>query len=402
MNTSPDIQIIPREQPVATASSRRAMSIGLPRCCSEAEHRFPITPECAGILADNGYRLKMESGAPASIHYTDGRYTRQGVEIASRTATLECDIVIHLAALQLSDARVIRRGALLLTFLRSMKMADNAVVKELLKRGVTVVAIDLIEDEMGNTPFADTLAEIDGRASVAIASSLLADAVHGKGILIGGVAGVVPCEALIIGSGDTACAAARSAVGLGAIVRMMDNDIYRLRRAAAALPGGVITSSLHPRSLASALRTADIVVYTDIAPHHRFDREEVDTMKEGVVTFDLSNLSGEAFPSMTAIDLAAASTHVAPSAGASSSSVRRLCYINAGSAVPRTAAMAMSNIFISLMGEIVESGSALSAIKLSPGLQCAALTYLGHAVNRDVARIAGVRHTPISLYINLT
>ncbi len=115
-----------------------------------------------------------------------------------------------------------------------------------MKRNIVALAIDLIGDPEGHTPFADILNEIDGRAAIAIASSMLASPAHGKGILLGGVAGIIPCEVLILGAGIAGRAAAASALGLGASVRMLDNDVYRLRRAA-ELPGCcVATSVMHP------------------------------------------------------------------------------------------------------------------------------------------------------------
>lgn len=167
----------------------------------------------------------MQENAAACINYNDNQYMRVGVSIATREETLGCDIVIHLAPPDVADIRRMRRGAMLLTLLKPASQTREAV-KELLRRHIVAIAIDLIEDSRGCTPFADILAEIDGRASVAMASSLLADASRGKGILLGGVAGIIPCETLIIGSGIAACAAAKSAMGLGATVRMYDNDVY--------------------------------------------------------------------------------------------------------------------------------------------------------------------------------
>ncbi|MDE5929885.1 MAG: alanine dehydrogenase, partial [Muribaculaceae bacterium] len=125
---------------------------------------------------------------------------------------------------------------------------------------INCIALDLIENSDSRKPFADILNEIDGRAALAIASSLLADSVHGKGILMGGVAGIVPCEVTVLGSGFDALAAARTAIGLGATVRMFDNDSYSLREADRMLGPAVITSAMHPRVLVSALRSADVVV----------------------------------------------------------------------------------------------------------------------------------------------
>lgn len=386
----------PQEQPLDTATCRKGFSIGLPKCDNPSERRFPLTPEAAGQLIERGFRVKMQEGAADCIHYTDNQYMRAGVTVATREEALGCDIVIHLAPLELHDVRKMRRGAMLLTLLKPHDQ-ELSSVRELLRRHIIAIAVDLIEDERGCTPFADILAEIDGRASIAVASSLLADSQRGKGILLGGVSGIVPCETLIIGSGIAACAAARSAVGLGSIVRMYDNDVYSLRRASQELGAWVITSSLHPRTLGNALRSADVVVVCDTREPFSVSRDEVCAMKRGVVTFDLVSDDGSAFPSMTAVDLAQAS--------AVESSARidnRICFIHAGCAVARTAAMALSNTFITLMQGIVTCEGVGNALKLLPGMQRATFTFFGKIVNPSIAAELGMRNVDISIYLTLS
>ena len=168
-----------------TAAPRKLFSIGLPRCTDPGERRFPLTPEGAGMLVEQGFQIWMQEGAAETIHYTDNQYASKGVRICGRDEALRADIVMHLAPLQPADIRKMRRGALLLT-LSSMCRLTAATVRTLLERAIITVAIDLIHDSHGNSPFADILAEIDGRAAMARASSLLADSVHGKGILLGG------------------------------------------------------------------------------------------------------------------------------------------------------------------------------------------------------------------------
>ncbi|MDE5805751.1 MAG: hypothetical protein K2H58_05760, partial [Paramuribaculum sp.] len=371
-------------------------SIGLPRCTDPGERRFPLTPEGAGMLVEQGFQIWMQEGAAETIHYTDNQYASKGVRICGRDEALRADIVMHLAPLQPADIRKMRRGALLLT-LSSMCRLTAATVRTLLERAIITVAIDLIHDSHGNSPFADILAEIDGRAAMARASSLLADSVHGKGILLGGVAGIVPCEVTVIGSGISACAAARSADGAGALVRMFDHDVYRLRRAERQLGGRVVTSALHPRVLSNALRTADVVIYTGVNPLPVFDRETVDLMKRGVIIFDLTSDCGRAFPSVPTIDLALASP-----LDISLTEPSRACYINAGSAVARTAAMALSNTFITMLRDLVDCEGVTNALKLLPGLQCAALTFLGKPVSAEVARKVGMRHVDVNIYLTLS
>lgn len=384
----------PQEQPQETCTARRGFTIGLPACDSPFERRFPLTPEGAAQLVERGFRVKLQVGAAACINYGDNSYMRAGVEVVTRDEALGCDIVIHLAPLSASDVRKMRRGAMLLTLLKPDNQ-DVLAIKELLRRHVISIAVDLIEDSRGCTPFADILAEIDGRASVAMASSLLADASRGKGILLGGVAGIIPCETLIIGSGIAACAAARSAAGLGSTVRMYDNDVYSLRRAQQELGQSVITSALHPHTLENALRSADVVIVTATSEPFAIDSGLVTVMKRGVLAFDLASDTGAAFPSMTAVDLTGALSTAGPAGG-------RVCYTHAGCAVARTAAMALSNTFLTLMSSIVSCEGVSNALKLLPGMQKATMTFFGKIVSPRIAAAVGMRSVDISIYLTLS
>lgn len=386
----------PQEQAQETCTAHRGFTIGLPACEYPYERRFPITPEAAGQLIERGFRVKMQENAAQCINYGDNSYMRVGVEISTREEALRSDIVIHLAPMTATDVRKMRRGAMLLTLLKPSNQ-DCEAVKELLRRHVISIAVDLIEDSRGFTPFADILAEIDGRASIAMASSLLADSTRGKGILLGGVAGIIPCETLIIGSGIAACAAARSAVGLGSTVRMYDNDVYSLRRAQQELGPWVITSTLHPHTLENALRSADVVVVTQTNEPFVVSREQTEMMKRGVLTFDLASDTGVAFPSMLAVDLAGAF------AIRNSASIRdRVCFTHTGCAVARTAAMALSNTFLTLMSSIVSCEGVSNALKLLPGMQKATFTFFGRIVNPLIARATGMRSVDISIYLTLS
>ena len=382
----------PLEAPAAVEQRRRSITIGLPACNSAAERRFPLTPEGAGMLIERGLKIKMEQGAAATIHYADTAYSRVGVEITQRSEALGCDVVIHLAPVTATDAAAMRRGAMLLTLFHPCHHR-KADIKALLDRHITAIALDLIKDPEGHTPLADILSEIDGRAAMAIGGSMLADALHGKGILLGGVAGVVPCETMIVGSGIAACAAAQSAAGAGSVVRMFDNDTYSLRCATRRLGEWAVGSVLHPRTMRAALRSADIIVWTDTPHAPVVDADMVSEMKKGVIIFCLASDPCAIFPSLPCVDLAEASPAMQQG---------RCCYVNAGSAVPRTAAMALSNTLLTLFTDILDCDGVTNTLRLLPGMQAAACTFMGKPVNPQIAAAAGMRCTDINLFLTLS
>ena len=394
MNGSPT----PQEQPVEVITAKRRVTIGLPAAASSTERRFPITPEGAAMLCERGFEIKMEQGASASIHFSDDAYRRGGAKIVDRREALGCDIVIHLPAISTADANNLKPGAVLLSLLHA-EHQSAAALRILLQRHIIAIALDLVEDARHNRPFADILSEVDGRAAMAIASSLLADPVYGKGILLGGVAGIVPCEVTIVGSGIAARAAARSALGLGATVRMFDNDVYRLREALHEIgEQSVIGSALHPRVFANALRSADIVIATETRYPLEINVAAVDEMKRGVVAFDLAHSGRQSvFPSLRCVVLALASPD-----DCSPARQVRTCYVHAGSAVPRTAAMALSTTLLTFFDDITVCDGLPNALKFNKGLSRAAYTFMGKVVNPDIAAVMGQRSIDITLFLHFS
>lgn len=378
-----------------TSTLHRRLTIGLPASCCCEERRFPLTPEGVTRLVERGFVVRIEQGAADVLNYPETRYTRQGAFIVSRDEALGCDIVVSMAPLRQRDVRNMRRGGLLLTLLHpEMQTADT--IAPLLQRHITTLALDLIEDSEGNLPFGDILAEIDGRAAMTVAAMQLADPA-GKGILLGGVAGIVACEVVVIGSGIAACSAARAAQGMGATVRMFDNDVYRLRRSVSDLGQWVVASSLHPHVVSNALRSADVIVAAAPSQDVILGTDAVSLMKTGVVIIDLSSMPGASFPSLPAIDV----NNRAAIAEARRCS-QRVALTNPGSLVPRTAAMAMSDTLLTTLERMFAFRSLSDALNGHRGLRTAVVTYLGRVVNQQIAKAAGMRPVDISIYLSLS
>lgn len=388
----------PLEQPCEVLTDKRRVSIGLPAAASAGEHRFPLTPEGAGMLCERGFEVRMETGASADIHFDDEDYRVHGVLICNRHEAFNADIVLHLPPIAPRDADMLKTGAVLLGLLHA-PIQNPTAIRTLLRRHVIAIALDLVADDSGHHPFADILSEVDGRAAIAIASALLADPVAGKGILLGGVAGIVPCEVTVIGSGIAARAAALSALGLGAIVKMFDNDVYSLREALRELgEQRVIGSSLHPRVFASALRSADVVVATPSRHPVELGVDIVAEMKRGVIAFDLSTDSqSRLLADLDCVDLARADL----SKRQAHARVRS-CYVNAGSAVPRTAAMALSTTLLTFFEEVMVCDGLSNALKFNRGISGAAYTFLGKVVNAEIAKAIGQRPLDINLFLHFT
>jgi len=395
MSTTPTTQ----EQPVMTKTPQRVISLGLPANADHGQRRFALTPEAVRILTLRGIEVRLESGAGNAIHYDDERYASSGARIVTRPEALNCDMVMHLSPMNAADVRLMRRGALLLTLLHAYALSPHTV-EALLERRIVSLALDLIADDNNHRPFADIISDIDGRAAVTLAAAALADAVNGKGILLGGIPGIVPCEVTVIGAGLAGRAATSTAIGMGATVRLFDDDSYRLRRAMTDFGPGIIVSALHTSVLEKALRTADVVVVTDQGSSFYISPDMARGMKDGVLCYDVTTSPYSPFPNMQCIDLA-----MTPSTLFNMDTARqhtRRFFTNPGAAVPRTTAMAVSNTFVMMLSQILTCDGVSNAIKLNTGIQRAVFTFSGHLTNAAIARRCSIKHIDISLLIQFS
>lgn len=388
----------PLEQLLDIATPRRYISLGIPAPRGASHRRFTLTPEAVAILADSGIEVRLESGAGQAIHYTDDRYAAAGARITDRATAFGSDIVLHLSPLPTSDVALLRRGALLLTLLNANTVHPQTI-EALVRRSVISLALDLVSDKAGNRPFADILDEIDGSAAMTLAAAALADPSSGKGILLGSVPGIVPCEVTVIGASIAGRAAARAALATGATVRIFDDNTYTLRDTLASLPSPVIASVRNPKVLSSALRTADIII---VAESIDTTSQMAEATKAGALIYDLNDGARRAFPTIPVVDISKASEGLPRALSDKNGNTTRTCFINPGAAVPRTCAMAVSNAFVSMVREILTCDGVNNAIKLNPGMQRAVFTFLGRLTNHTLASRCTLKFVDIHILVQLS
>lgn len=398
---SPDYIIDVLEQAARVEVKQRGISVGLPRNPAHGDRRFPLTPEAVRTLKhDYRFKIFLEAGAGHEIHYSDNAYAEKGAYICDRSEALQCDIVISAAPLSTADIKKMRRNATLWTVIEPA-MLGREMVEALMDRSITTLSLTALQRSNGHRPVADILDEVDGRAAISVAAGFLADGVHGKGILLGGVTGIVPCEVLIIGAGTAAGAAASSALGLGATVRIFDNDVCRLRQAESALNHAVIGSSLHREVYFGALHSADVIintVKTDPVPAAIVDSNDMYQLKKGAILFDFNNTSTvQVFPALKRIDLS-------PAVETLPSLTERRCFINPGSAVPRTSAMALSNAIVPLLADLAlaDDRTFMDAVRMNSLLGTGLITFGGKLINRDTALATGIKWVDPSLFLHLS
>lgn len=390
-------QPIQLEKLFRVMEGRRRFTLGIPAPSTTHFSLAVLTPEGASMLVSQGIEVVIERGMGRSIHYADNRYSKAGASIGSRAETLACDVVLYWGWLEPQEISAMKPHSVLLT-MDTRQRLPQASAMLFMERRINVIALDNVRDRRGLFPLADILDEVSGRACVATATSFLADPNLGKGILLGGIAGVNPCEVVILGTGMAALAAARSVIGLGGMVRLFDNDPYCLRTAISELGPAVIGSSLHPSVLGHALGAADVIIATRLDRHFAIDDTVLDSLKKGAILFDLADRQGisATFPTLKCVNVATAlEDGVLPGSN--------VCFINPVSAVPRSAAMAMTNDIIPIVDRLFGSGHGLiNVLKTDAGLRGAVLFFRGRAVSRDLAEALRLRWVDINLLLTFS
>ncbi|HIY48522.1 MAG TPA: alanine dehydrogenase [Candidatus Barnesiella excrementavium] len=388
-----NVGVAPQEQLLGVKPGNRHLSIGLPAEHNGGEKRFPLTPEGVALLTREGFAVLIERGAGEGIKYSDLHYTEAGAQAVEPAEVFRCDVVLKITPLNEEEASLIRPGGLLLTLLQP-QYQSAAVLKVLMQKRVTAVAIDRVADDRGRYLFADILDEIDGRAAIVLASELLSNRSGGKGVLLGGVPGVAAAEVLIVGGGLAGRAAARAASGLGALVRVFDNDFYRLRATQLEVGPSVFTSNMHPHVLENAMRSADVVIGTEVPDRGRLGMNYVEMMKRGTLLFDLCMDQGGCFETSSCSE--APCNKVYEQCG-----VLHYCLSSVGSAVARTASMALSNLLVPLLMELNDPAMLYGHIKTDDRLRNAVYLFGGKLTHKELSLRLGLPYYDMALFMSM-
>lgn len=311
------------------------------------ETRFLLTPEGCGLLTSAGMRVIMESGAATDISFPDTSYAEFGAQIVTRDEALQADIVLSYSPLRHEDVMKMRDGATLFCMM-SHGILEGNVVDALLDKGITAGALDNMYSFNEEPVFANIIDEIDGRGAVIYAQEFLSYVGGGKGVLLAGVAGLNPCEVLVIGDGLVAWSAARAAMAAGAYVTLMNNDISALQLAGNYCDGKLNTVAIHPRVLFNKVKTADVILIGNCTRPFEFPKNLSVAVKDSVYVLNFN----ETKPSLS---------------------------------VPRTVAMALSNVMVNFFDEMAIKGGVEGMVATTPGVQNGIVSYHGKLTDKLVA-----------------
>ena len=222
--------LMPQPEVLELSTKNQSLFIGIPNERAFQENRVPLVPEAVSLLVSNGHKVYVETNAGMSSSFTDKEYADAGARICYDVKEVyEADIILKVEPPTIDELDYFKHNQCLISALQ-LKIQTATYFKKLMEKKVTAVAFDYIQDEIKSFPIVRSMSEIAGTSSILIAAELLSTSAGGRGVLMGGIAGVSPTQVVIIGAGTVAEYAARSAMALGASVKVFDNSIARLRR----------------------------------------------------------------------------------------------------------------------------------------------------------------------------
>ena len=384
---------MPQEELLEKATAKKSMTIGILRENKEDETRICLTPEAAKILVDNGHEVLLERGAGNGSKYSDKDYSDNGVIVCDTPSkVLECDIILKITPFTLQEIDMMRGNQLVISFLNVLMLNDE-ILNALMRKRVTALASERIKDQDGNASVMDAMSEISGIYSILIASKYLSSTDGGKGTLLGGITGITPSEVVILGANTAGEYAARAALGLGASVRVFDASLQRLRQFQSLIGQRLYTSNFHPQVLTKALHSADVLIgaieLDDLRPWYYVTEDMVRGMKKGSVIIDLSIDRGGCIETTECRQL---KNPVYEKFG-----VIHYSAWNIPSLIPRTASIALSNVFRPLILEIAHAGGINSMLKSSPYLRSSVYLFNGILTNETLGQKFGMLSKDINL-----
>lgn len=387
--------LMPQEELAPIGKKHSRLTIGIPRETSFQERRVALVPESVALLVNNGHEVIVETNAGKDSNFQDHDYSEAGARIVySPEDVFKSEFILKVAPPSLEEINMMTGRQTLISALH-LPVQKQETFRALSNKRITAIAWDYIKDEIDVFPVVRAMGEIAGNTAVLIAAEYLSHASGGQGLMFGGISGVKPTEVVILGAGTVAEFAARAALGLGASVKIFDNNTYRLRRIQNDLGTRLWTNTISPSELRTALNTADVAIG---AIHSKSGRtpivvteDMVSNMKYGSVIVDISIDQGGCF------ETSRVTTHDKPTY--KEHGVIHYCVPNIASRVSRTASYALSNIFAPVLLALGDEGGIANQVKNSEGFRHGVYMYNGTLTNQDVAEMFDLPWKDLNLLI---
>jgi alanine dehydrogenase len=387
-------QLLPQEETLEVYRQKGELFIGIPKENQYQEKRICLTPDAVNAITSNGHRVLIESGAGEGAHYTDLDYTQAGGEITKDTKKVfACPLILKVEPPTLTEIEFINPQTVIISALQ-IKTQYKEYFEELARKRITAIAFEYIRDDEGNYPAVRSLSEIAGISSVLIAAELMAANNNGNGLMFGNISGVPPVEVVIIGAGTVGEFAARSAIGIGANVKVFDNSITKLRNIQTNLKQTVYTSTIQPKNLLKALKRCDVAIGATRGKDRSpvvVSSTMVEHMKKGAVIIDVSIDTGGCF------ETSEITSHNKPTR--KKFDVIHYGVPNIPSRYPKTASVSISNIFTPYLLKIGEDGGLENSLRFDKGLRNGLYMYHGILTNKSVGEWFDLQYSDINFLI---
>jgi len=364
------------------------MRVGVPKEIKVHEYRVGLTPGAAREYVAAGHSVVIETNAGAGIGATDEAYRKVGAVIADSAAEIfaTSDMVVKVKEPQPREWSQLREAQILFTYLHLAPDPEQA--KGLMASGCTAIAYETVTDAKGGLPLLAPMSEVAGRLSIEAAGSALKRSAGGRGLLLGGVPGVVPARVVVLGGGVVGTHAARMAAGLGAEVTILDRSIPRLRELDELFDGRARTRFSTTEAVEHEVFGADVVIGAVLVPGASapklVTREMLKSMQRGAVLVDVAIDQGGCF------ETSRPTTHAEPTYEVDG--IIHYCVANMPGAVPLTSSHALNNATLPFGLALANSGFA--AVTQNPHLRAGLNVHRGRITNKAVAESLGLSCPP--------
>ena len=365
------------------------MIVGTVREIKNHEYRVGLTPESVHELAAHGHEVLVESGAGEGIGAHDALYERAGARIVPAAADIfaTAEMIVKVKEPQTDERAMLRSGQILYTYLHLAP--DPEQTRDLIASGATCIAYETVTDDSGGLPLLKPMSQVAGRMSIQAGATALEKANGGRGMLLGGVPGVLPAKVAVIGGGVVGFNAAQMAAGLGADVTILDRDPQALERLGMYFEARAKTRFSNRANLAECVAEADLVIGAVLIPGAAAPKlvtsEMLGTMKKGAVLVDVAIDQGGCF------ETSHATTHAAPTYIVDG--IVHYCVANMPGAVARTSTYALNNVTLLHALRIADLGWQ-EAMRRDPHLLAGLNVWDGKVTYQAVAEDLGLPYTP--------
>lgn len=367
------------------------MLIGVPKEIKDNENRVSTTPAGVAEYVHHGHSVIVERSAGAGSGFPDEEYASAGASIVATHEDVfaRADMIIKVKEPISSEYSLLRRDQILYTYLHLA--AEEALTRVLVDQGVASVAYETVQLPDRSLPLLAPMSEVAGRMSVHVGAQYLMKTYGGRGLLLGGVAGVPPAKVVVVGGGIVGTNAAQIALGMGAEVTIIDLNIERLRYLDHVLHGRLTTLASNRHNVSEAVANADLVIGAVLIPGARapklVTKDMVAQMRPGSVIVDVAIDQGGCIETMKP------TTHSSPTFVVDG--VVHYGVTNMPGAVPRTSTLALSNVTTPFGLKLADMGLE-KAVSADPALARGVNVYRGRITYQSVADALGLTYTPLS------